>query len=210
MARCHKAFSTASLACSEPAISANKVAGSLKSVTKSWAAKYVRSWPGISAPDPADPTMQTIFRDGNWACKSAQVMPSFFRAEGRNEVSNTSLLAKSLCNCAWPLSLFRSAWTTFTSACKCAYAWGAYKPMGSEVTPLTGPAGGRGSSLVHLAPMSAKRISAAGPGRLSATLNMRTPFKVSSASLKVFEFTVQNPRANRHSFQPGLLTKLGC
>lgn len=50
--------------------------------------------------------------------------------------------------------------------------------MGSVVVPCGSPLGGSGSSLMHLAPMPAKRMMVAGPGRLSATLKMRTPDKV--------------------------------
>ena len=53
--------------------------------------------------------------------------------------------------------------------------------MGSDGEPLGKPAGGSGSSLVHLAPMAASLMRAAGPGRLSATLKMRTPDRVLSA-----------------------------
>ena len=58
------------------------------------------------------------------------------------------------------------------------------KPIGSEGAPLGAPAGGSGSSLLHLAPMAARRIRAAGPGRFSATLRMRTPLRLLSVSWK--------------------------
>ena len=57
--------------------------------------------------------------------------------------------------------------------------------MGSAVDFWGTPLAGSGSSLLHLAPMSAKRIMAAGPGRLSATLKMRTPVRVLSEGFKV-------------------------
>ena len=61
-------------------------------------------------------------------------------------------------------------------------------PMGSVLVPLTIPAGDRGSSLVHFAPMSAKRMSAAGPGRFNATLKIRMPTRVLSEGFKMVNF----------------------
>jgi hypothetical protein len=56
--------------------------------------------------------------------------------------------------------------------------------MGSLLLPLGKPLGGIGSSLVHEAPMSANRMTAAGPGKLSATLKTRTPRKLWSEGVK--------------------------
>ena len=47
--------------------------------------------------------------------------------------------------------------------------------MGSPGVPGGRSLGAGGSSLTQVAPMAWQRISAAGPGRLSARLRMRTP-----------------------------------
>ena len=56
--------------------------------------------------------------------------------------------------------------------CIALYAAGQYAAIGS---PELAPAGAGGSSLVQVAPICWQRISAAGPGRLSAKLSTRTP-----------------------------------
>jgi hypothetical protein len=127
--------------------------------------------------------MATWLRRGYCWCNAFQPRPSLASAEGRKEVSSTSVLASSRCRARWPASVLRFATRTRTPTCSAAYAGALYWLIGSPEACAGASFGAGGSSFTQRAPSSRQRISAAGPGRLSARLRTVMPLSGFSAEV---------------------------